>query len=402
MNTDRLLAGDVHTADDTCTKSGKQATYVKAIRVDAILTGGYVSTAPALPDPNLALRGVDSECATICPDFHINETASIESHHRHQHHQHFGYILLSDDSNLSIAVPLSTATANTLCSSCKRGSFIYRVIASSPVPVLSGPSIDAIGLGMGLLPGTVHEVSLRISVPLSAVKDNDDNTNTLVDDADASEVQFLRLARRRGWVADRTVEAIDQKLRVLYHMRIEPSDYSHGGVDRSNALINSSLSMNFEDTFSLNSSTGANASYYSSVVASSVATPASVKIRRRRNRRPRAGERDIERTQALSISSIVQHTQRIGESFEEAGSAVTGDGSSEVAYHVGDGSSMLGEGYFQSAKRIYLMRIIAPLGLKILDTTDFQVSVDRPHTPITVELKIDSLTCAFLPRRFQP
>ena len=83
MNTDRLLAGDVHTADDTCTKSGKQATYVKAIRVDAILTGGYVSTAPALPDPNLALRGVDSECATICPDFHINETASIESHHRH-------------------------------------------------------------------------------------------------------------------------------------------------------------------------------------------------------------------------------------------------------------------------------------------------------------------------------
>jgi hypothetical protein len=156
-----------------------------------------------------------------------------------------------------------------------------------------------------------------------------------------------------------------------------PSDCnSHGGLDMR--LPDASLLTNAGDNSSLNPSTMnsvVNSSYYSSVVASSVATPAIIKSRRRHNRR-RPRTEDIERTQALSISSVVQHAHRsTGESFEEAGSSVTGDGSSEVSYS-GGGFSIRGEGHLQSAKRLYLIRVIAPLGLKILDNTNFQVCVD--------------------------
>ena len=65
------------------------------------------------------------------------------------------------------------------------------------------------------MPGSVHEVSLRFTVPLSLL--NDDNhymskISSIEDDANAAEVRFLRLGKRRGWAVDRSIET-DNNLR---------------------------------------------------------------------------------------------------------------------------------------------------------------------------------------------
>ena len=259
---------------------------------------------------------------------------------------------------------------------------MYRVVSGAPVSILSGPSVDSVGLGMALLPGTVHEVSLRISVPLSPQPDDDDDgdraSETLVDAADAGEVRFLRLGQRRGWVADRRIDATDSKLRVSYQMQdVTNEDESRGRSNHTLArwsegagiggtgLVDASVPMRSSALYS-----AANASFYSSILASSVLTPTTVKSQRRRNRRrPRAGG-GMERTQPLELTTLVREYNRVGESFEDQASSITcGDVSTSGE---GDHSSLL-PAQHRPTKSFYLMRVLAPLGLKILDAPHFQV-----------------------------
>lgn len=201
-------------------------------------------------------------------------------------------------------------------------------------------------------------------------------------------------------MADRRVDVVkDQVLRVSYLMQdvttnedaLASINSRGGGLDR---LIDASLSMSFEgigDASSLNSSamnsTMTNASFYSSVVASSVATPTAVKNRRRRNRRRSSRALLGERTQQLTtaLPTLVRDNQRMfGESFEETGSSITGGGTggdgSTVSYDE-DSSSVQFQLHTSATqnqrqrptKSYYLMRVIAPLGLKILDAPHFQV-----------------------------
>ena len=124
--------------------------------MDSILTGGYAR------DVTRDDRYSIDEGAYL--DY-ARDDGSGELRRRHRR----GYLLLSDPraSERAIAEPLSTAASASCCSAFERGSFLYCVVASSPVSALSGPSVDAVGLAMGLFPSTVHELSLRISMPLS-------------------------------------------------------------------------------------------------------------------------------------------------------------------------------------------------------------------------------------------
>jgi hypothetical protein len=356
---------------------------MNVIRVDSILTGGYAADAAAAE----ATRPVIDEGGGAHPGDNAKSVGSSRERRRH-----YGYLLLSDprSSDRTIAKRLSASASASLRSSCERGSFVYRVVSGAPVSILSGPSVDSVGLGMALLPGTVHEVSLRISVPLSPQPDDDDDgdraSETLVDDADAGEVRFLRLGQRRGWVADRRIDATDSKLRVSYQMQdVTNEDESRGRSNHTLArwsegagiggtgLVDASLSMSFEDTSSIRSSalySAANASFYSSILASSVLTPTTVKSQRRRNRRrPRAGG-GMERTQPLELTTLVREYKRVGESFEDQASSITcGDVSTSGE---GDHSSLL-PAQHRPTKSFYLMRVLAPLGLKILDAPHFQV-----------------------------
>ena len=84
------------------------------------------------------------------------------------------------------------------------------------------------------------------------------------------------------------------------------------------------------------------------------------------------------------------HQRVVGGSFEEAGSSITGGGNGTDGGGFGDGSMISSGDYNDSSslllhnqnqnqqqptkKCYYLMRVIAPLGLKILDAPHFQVS----------------------------
>ncbi|KAL9180823.1 hypothetical protein ACHAXT_011276 [Thalassiosira profunda] len=354
--------------------------FVRAIRVDSILTGGYAND-------RVSLDGTDGDDG---PNRPTNESDDSTGH--------YGYLILSDHdlnrNRQSIAEPLSNSASASLQRAVERGPFLYRVAASSPLPVLSGPSPDAAPLGLGLLPGSAHEVSLRVAMPLHSANgdggeaDNGaDDGADLVDDADAGEVRYLKLAARRGWVADRRVADVDRRLRAAHLMRDvtrgerEGVPGSVGGGDGRSGDdgggIEASLSLSFEDNSSLHSSamnstamnSTADGSFYSSVVASSVATPKAVRSRRTRNKRrpPRQAP----------LSAFP--TAAVGESFEEAGSSITG---------IGDGSTSLPDDGLaneepsqQNAKTYYLMRVTAPAGLKILDAPHFQVSNLIHHGP---------------------
>ena len=71
---------------------------------------------------------------------------------------------------------------------CEAGCFQYRVVSPRPVPILVGPAVDAPSTRALLLPNTVHEVCLRVLLRHSASDVN---------------VLFLRLSQRKGWICDR-------------------------------------------------------------------------------------------------------------------------------------------------------------------------------------------------------
>jgi len=347
--------------NDDGSNSEKKQTFARAIRVDSILTGGYGTD---LIDSLDLLKSVDE---------------SITNHSE----GHYGYLLLTSQQSI-IAKPLpssiSTSLQSTTNTKYQTGQFTYRVSSSSPIQVLSGPAVDATPLGMGLLPDTVHEVSFRITIPLSLPEDNYNDRlgsagidDTFGDDEDpAGEITFLRLSKRRGWLADRRVDVIDDhKLRVSYLMHEEEDEQS------TSLLGGRSLqSQSFEDTSSLNSSalnSTANSSFYASVVASSVATPTNIKTRRRRNRRGVVERSRVKPLTSASLPSAVVREHNNHSSFEEAGSSITGGGT-DVASHP---SVSIDE---PQTKSFYLMRVLAPHGLKILDAPHFQVS-SLIHSP---------------------
>ena len=117
---------------------------------------------------------------------------------------------------------------------CEQGNFLYKVVSSTPLPVHTGPYGDAPKTKGMLVPGTIHEVCLRVV---------------------ESSVSYLRLTRRRGWVADRIQTA--QNGSVMFVMK-DITEF--GNVEDCNASV-------------------------VSAATSSVATPK--KIANGRHRRPR-------------------------------------------------------------------------------------------------------------------
>jgi hypothetical protein len=293
-----------------------------------------------------------------------------------------GYIY-SEHGNVPIAIPLGVPPI------CEQGCFLYRVISSTPLVLLTGPSDDAPRTKGMLIPGTVHEVCLRISFPEDpSSKDS------------GAAVTFLRLTRRRGWIADRRV--------------------SQKGGGTTTPLMKD---VSNEDSEECGSSV---TSLVTSVtVTSTVATPAATANRRHKPpRRKRELMKDVidpaslprhvmgpptssssmhhhhqsrhdtvalmDTSMALNtsgngahshpnhpphdprtivspssnISLLSDDTSSLDPANKSVGGAVTPDRS--VARSVGSGSS--------NAPSFFLMRVNAPRGLRILDAPHFQVN----------------------------
>jgi len=370
---------------------------IKAVHVDSILTGGYSANSD---QDDMMQRGFNTVIGKI-------DEFESESDDTSQQKK-FGYLVIRDRFGKSIAEPISSGLNPH---SCDIGSFLYCVRASSPVKVLSGPFPDAPPTRCSLLPGSIHDVSLRLSVPLPNQTSDNGDSDILVDDADAGEVKFLRLSQRRGWVADRRIDHLDKDgktLRVSYLMQdiTKEKCFNRSIIDRvsgnSSAMSNS---LSLEDTCSLNSSSMANSvsssSFYSSIVASSVMTPPGIKSRRKRNVRRRNQIGNSRPT----VPTFLRENPRLGvdRSFDETSSVTCGGGGTTIIS--GDGSFSAVENAKSSVVKchaelapsnltesFYLMRVLCPGGLKILDAPHFQVnnlihtpspmkSTKSPHTP---------------------
>ena len=186
-----------------------------AIRVDQVLTGGYAFDPPAHNGSTAAeedtsetpkksnIQGYTTTTATSSP-FSVNNhltvskssssdgssslnnivessSATSEALLRCDHEgvRHYGFVFRRKN-NVPIVEPLSRPPK------CQSGRFFYKVVSSTPLPILSGPSVDAPLSKAMVLPGTVHEVSFRIQID---------------GDGDDSDVWFLRLGRRKGYIA---------------------------------------------------------------------------------------------------------------------------------------------------------------------------------------------------------
>ncbi len=349
---------------------------IKAIHVDSILTGGY----SAYSEQDVMKNSFNTKIGKIDESKSDSDDEALQ--------KKFGYLIIRDRFGKTIAEPIS---AGLNPHSCDSGSFLYCVRASSPVKVISGPFPDAPPTRCSLLPGSIHEVSLRVSVPLPNQSSDDRDSDILVDDADAGEVQFLRLSQRRGWVADRRIDHLDKdgkKLRVSYLMQDITNDkgFIRSIIERCGNSSGVSNSSSLEDTSSLNSSSITNSvstsSFYSSIVASSVMTPPGIKSRRKRNVRRRNQIGNARPT----LPTLLRENPRlvVDRSFDEASSVTCGGGGTNIIS--GDGSLSGGENAKGSVVKchaelapsnmtesFYLMRVLCPGGLKILDAPHFQV-----------------------------
>jgi hypothetical protein len=286
--------------DGTCT--------TKVVKVQSILTGGYT----------------------------LDTTNSGGS----------GYLFL-EQNDIIIAEPLRSIRIHV-----ETGTFHYQVISNTPVPILTGPSIDAPKTRAVVLPRSIQEVSVRIVIG------NDMNADTC----------FLRLSHRRGWVADRKRAA------------------------KSHTFIMKEVTCDTSDVVSCDGS---------------VATMSTVTSRslsgRTRHRPPRtrrdASTKDVDKSM-LNVRShhvLAKHLLDASERSmaPSSNASMLSDDSSHtnqsisvaVAQHAfpasRDSSFSTSQGVTSLAaggsnhvlvRNYYLMKVKAPRGLKILDAPQFQVN----------------------------
>jgi hypothetical protein len=159
------------------------------IRVDCVLTGGYAMDAPdgsqTESDAETPKRSNMHHLPVDDPSVSGNaQTQPASGGHETSDSDTCVGFIFARRKDLRIVEPLhSTPTS-------EQGKFLYKIMSSTPLPILTGPCLDAPKTKAMVLPGTVHEVSLRVSV-----------------DPEGEGTLFLRLSHRRGWIVDRKVSA---------------------------------------------------------------------------------------------------------------------------------------------------------------------------------------------------
>ena len=327
----------------------------KVIRVDRVLTGGYMLDAvdsPAVASDNTPKRGNTLPNTSVFGP----STLPLPSHEDGGRTPPLGY-LVAEKRGRPILERLHEVPK------CDFGSFLYKVISSTPLAVHTGPSGDAPTTKGMLVPGTTHEISLRVS---------------------QGSLSYLRLARRQGWVVDRKIH----------------SDAIQG--IKSHTMLMKELP-HCESASECNSSVA-------SIAASSVATP--IPEAARRHRPPRRHRLNPLKKDTIASSIIPRHIPGPGTQILPQSRTASSD--SDFPGHSSSNDrgifsplsnisllsdeSSLENSYSQRATEIttpdrsfarttistsleqshlpsfFLMRVNAPRGLKILDAPHFQVN----------------------------
>lgn len=317
------------------------------IRVDEVLTGGYAIDAEVSTSRNQATPRRNNFSTKNCSTKKPTDESSMHS----ESVDHHGYLFLRQNG---VAIAECIPSPPLLC---QPGAFFYRVVSSSPLPIIAGPCADAPVTRSVALPGTVHEISLR----MGSLVHGSINANGLEDG-----VVYLRLSHRKGWIADRrfTVSA------------------KHGVNTRKQNAERQQLEIVMKDiseyvdvtNFSIRDDESVGGTSISSV---SFVTPASV-IRLRKTTRIRNGRTGSVSTRTRgNRSGMIVHQQSRNPGKRQNQMKMKKPEQTDVPSPISDVSLFSETSSMKNHKQranIFLMRVIAPYGLKILDAPHFQVN----------------------------
>ena len=339
--------------DDGIAPAADSSSQNRVIRVDFVLTGGYSLDAPeSAPEAETPKRS----------NVHYLPLGDASSKLKEQQQQEavdvkdcVGYVF-ARRNDVVIVEHLKTTPKS------EQGRYLYKIMSSTPLPILTGPSFDAPKTKAMVLPGTVHEVSLRVSV-----------------DPEGGGVWFLRLSHRRGWIADRKISC------------------RKGKVSHSVPVVK-------EIFIGVNDSDDGTASVVSSIAVSSISSPDSLLRRRhrppRRRRDPSKDAVDKSLPRQIGGKSLTATTTptKLTKANDTLGSDKAATPSSNMSLLSDDESveqnaaarhqpqppspdvsqatsaARSVESSANTSSVFYLMRVTAPRGLKILDAPQFQVN----------------------------
>lgn len=115
---------------------------------------------------------------------------------------HLGFIISHNSNNNKAKAIVQLLSEKP---QCEHGRFFYKVVSTTPLPILSAPSTDAPLSKAMVLPGTVHEVSFRMFITdndaVAAGNGSGDEKDRVTD----TGIWFLRLTRRKGYLASRRI-----------------------------------------------------------------------------------------------------------------------------------------------------------------------------------------------------
>ena len=313
---------------------------VKLVRVDEVLTGGYAV------DCDASSTSSNDRCLETKP-LHFQSDQSDESQERSCH----GY-LYTQRRGITVAERVDAPQL------CETGCFQYRVVSSRPIPILVGPAVDAPSTRAVLLPNTVHDVCLRILLRHSASDIN---------------VLFLRLSQRKGWICDR----------VLIH--------SHGSGPRKTQFVVQEV---------LHKTSGG--STISSAIPRSSPSKslcsASKQLHRQTPRKLRVKGYGLLKDCISNENEKHSSDTTIDTAASPAISQLSEDDTITTITRNG-ALSNLQENASPVQPNFFLMRVVAPLGLKILPHFQINASVNKrtSTSPITSATDSNQMKNRILP-----
>lgn len=322
-----------------------------AMKVEDILTGGYAKDALDAETPRKSNLDEMSQITCAFPDSALG-------------------FLFAKQKNRSIIQRLSGPPPRV-----EEGVFRYKIVSSTPLPILTGPAWDAPRTKAMALPGTTHEVSLRVSFP---------EDSKLTEGLDSPEdVCFLRMSHRRGWIATHRRGRAQAVVKEL-------------GADASDMCsIVSARSVMTDDAQSV----------LSSIAVSSVATPGAVARRRHRPPRRRR-EVEVSRTHHLEHARLATPSKNMSKPPHDQHlytpssnvSLLSDDSSWDRRHHhhqaqpdspdVSYATQRSNSSTATTVTNYFLFRVTAPKGLAILDAPHYQVNNlirGKPPTNPTAE-----------------
>ena len=291
-----------------------------------------------------------------------DETLFSEERQKRTDSSCLGYLMIS---NALFGTDLSAKIVTQIAEPClppvlhEQGLFAYRVCSECPISALNGPAFDAPPTRTVLYPGQIIQVECKIQLLRSPLDE--------VDAADDSHVIYLRLKHRRCWIPDQKI-----------------SNFSMV-TNNSNALVEEiSLISDSRTCVSFSSSTASTLSMFSDFdVHSLLLQPTPHRSKRYRRPVPHVlsslqkgsfYSEPSSNNEAIPGTAQEMHSDKIRNSEDSSQQAVH----YKVSYPVLEKEKRLQSSAvpplpLKVNAKIFLFRVRAPKGLKVLDNPHFQV-----------------------------